>query len=115
MTPRVALTAVLPRPAKAANLKTSRGRSKAWSPPANRSTSQAPTSPSTVFPVAMPRDVPAVPTVVRLTRKAPAKMPGHTRRPSRRKAARVRPVVGHTGLALAWRKASFNPSLPRTM
>src|SRR2546427_536376 len=39
----------------------------------------APTSPSRVYPVAMPIVVATEPAVVRLTRNAPRKMPGHTR------------------------------------
>jgi len=60
----------------------------------------------------MAREVTTEPAVVRLTRKAPARMAGQTRYPSRRKAARAMPVQGHTALALALTNASFSPSFP---
>jgi hypothetical protein len=111
VTPRVALTVVLAMPARAANLKTSCALSKARSPLASRRTSHAPTTPSSVFPVAMPKEVKAEPAVVMFTRKALARTPGQTRRPKTRKAASAMPVGGHTGVALTWRNASLSPSL----
>jgi hypothetical protein len=62
-----------------ANLKTPCGRSKTFVPPANRFTSQAPTSASSVLPVAMANDVATFPAVVTFTRNAPIKMAGHAR------------------------------------
>jgi len=64
-----------------------------------------------VLPAAIPRDVATVPAVVIFARYAPAKMPGQTRYPNTRNAARAIPVGGHTAVALACTKASFSPSL----
>jgi hypothetical protein len=57
-------------------------------------------SPSKVFPVAMASDDTVEPAVVTLTAKAPRKIAGHTQYPRRRKAARLIPVGGQTGVAL---------------
>src|SRR2546422_8250995 len=54
----------------------------------------------------MPRDVATVPAVVIFARYAPAKMPGQTRYPNTRNAARAIPVGGHTAVALACTKRS---------
>src|SRR5437667_10299498 len=59
----------------------------------------------------MPSEVVTEPAVVTLATKAPMKMLGHIRRPSRSNAARAIPVGGHTAVALACTRASFNPSL----
>ena len=111
-TPRLAPTAVLNSPANTANLKTLRARSKTRSPPAKRSTSQAPTRPSSVFPAAMPRPLRTDPAVVTLTRNAAARMAGQAPRPRIKNAARAMPLAGQTAEALALTKASLSPSLP---
>src|SRR5207249_9969617 len=114
VTPTVALTAVLATAARSANLMTSSGRSKARRPFAKRFTSAAATSPSSVFPVAMPSDESASPAVVRFTRNAPSRMPGQTRYPRSRNAAIAIPVGGQIAVALTWTKARVRPSLPAT-
>ena len=78
-TPTVALTTVLSSAAKPANLKTSWLWSNARAPLAYRLTRYAPSSPSRVFPDAIPRDVATEPIVVTFTTNAPAKIAGHTR------------------------------------
>jgi len=78
VTPVVALTTVLPSAASPASLKTSRARSQARCPRANRLTRYAPRRPSSVLPAAMTADVATEPAVVMLTRKAPTKMAGQT-------------------------------------
>jgi hypothetical protein len=52
------------------------------------------------------------PDVVRLTRKAPIAMPGHSSRPKRTSAATAIPVGGQIGDALALTEARLRPSLP---
>jgi len=54
-------------------------RLKALRPFANRVTSQAPRSPSSVFPLAMASDVHTEPAVVAFTRNAPRRIAGQTR------------------------------------
>ena len=66
-------------PAASANLKTPCGRSKTVVPPANRFTSQAPTSASSVLPLATASDVATLPAVVTFTRNAPTKIAGQAR------------------------------------
>ena len=88
-----------------------------WSargPLANRLTRYAATTPSSVFPAAMPIEVASDPAVVRLTKKAPTKTAGQTRTPSSRNAARAIPVGGQTVVALTCTNASRRPSLPAT-
>jgi hypothetical protein len=70
---------VLPSAASAANVKMSRARSKTFRPFANRVTSQAPRSPSSVLPPAIPSEVQTDPAVVTFTRNAPANRAGQTR------------------------------------
>ena len=79
VTPQVALTIVLATAARTVNLKTSVARSNAWRPLANLFTSQAPASPSRVFPAPMTTEVTGEPAVVTLTRNAPNRMAGQTR------------------------------------
>src|SRR3989441_10258171 len=110
----VALTIVLRVAARAASKKTSRARSNAARPLANRFTKYAPTSPSSVFPRPMPIEVATEPAVVRFARNAPRKMPGQTWYPILKNAANAIPVGGQTGVALACTKASFSPSLAAT-
>ena len=57
-------------------------------------------SPSNVFPVAIAREDAIEPAVVILTTNAPRKIAGQTQYPSRRNAARLIPVGGHSGVAL---------------
>src|SRR5688572_28950730 len=57
-------------------------------------------------------DVNAEPAVVTFTRKAPAKMAGHTRVPKSRKAPSAMPVGGQTAEALLLSVANARPSLP---
>jgi hypothetical protein len=64
-----------------------------------------------VFPVATAIDVRTDPAVVKFAKNAPKKMPGHTRKPKIRKAAKVIPVGAHTAVALGWTKANRSPSL----
>ena len=67
-----------------------------------------------MLPVAMPNVVATDPAVVRLARNAPKKMPGQTRYPSTRNAARAMPVGGQTAVALGCTKAIDSPSLAAT-
>src|SRR5204862_6489002 len=76
VTPTVALTVVARNPARAPKLKMSRARSNASEPFANRVTSHAPRTPSSVLPVAMPSDVHRFPAVVAFARNAPSRIAG---------------------------------------
>src|SRR5437762_5477011 len=76
VTPILGLTIALAIAAKA-NLKTSCGLSKTRVPPANRVSSHAPQTASSVFPAPIATDVAKLPAVVRLTRNAPMKTAGH--------------------------------------
>ena len=67
-----------------------------------------------MLPAAMPADVAAVPVVVTFTRKAPNRIPGQMRCPSRRYAAKAIPAGGHTVVAVRCTKAKASPSLPKT-
>ena len=111
VTPMLGLIKVLATAANA-NLKTSCERSKTRVPLAKRLTSHAPQSASSVFPAAMATEVPKLPAVVALTRKAPRKMAGHVRYPSTSNAPSAIPAGGHTGDALACKNASLSPSFP---
>src|SRR5262249_4202192 len=113
-TPTVALTAVATPPASAANTKKLRARANTSRPPAQRFTSQTPTSASKVLPAAMPRDEATDPAAVTFTRNAPTKIAGHIAHPDRRRAASAMPVGGHPAVALACTNASETPSLPAT-
>src|SRR6266849_1757838 len=112
MTPMAAQTAVLRPPANAANLKISRGFRNASRPLATLLTSHAPYTASNVLPVAIPRHVATEPAVVMLTAKAPKKMPGQTRYPRSRIAAREIPEGGQTEVTLRFTNASERPNLP---
>src|SRR5215813_12713844 len=79
--------------------------SKTLRPRAKRVTRKAASRASSVFPAAMPKDVAAVPCVVKLAMNAPIKIAGQKREPSVRKAAMAMPVGGHTGAALGWGEA----------
>src|SRR5260370_28656650 len=94
VTPIVALTAVLTIPARKPNLKTSCALSKECGPPAKRVTRYQPTTPSRVFPTAMPIEVATDPAVATLTRNAPVRIADQTRYPRIRKAARSIPLHG---------------------
>ena len=98
--------------AASANLKTPCGRSKTLVPSANRFTSHAPETASSVFPVAMASEVATLPAVVAFTKNAPTKIAGQMRYPKRSSTANAIPAGGHTGDALAFRNAKLNPSLP---
>src|SRR6267378_4786550 len=78
VTPKAGLIIVLTT-AASANLKTPCGRSKTVVPPANRFTSQAPHTASSVLPLAMASDVATLPSVVTFTRNAPTKIAGQAR------------------------------------
>lgn len=91
---------------------TSGARSKTSTARANRITSHAPSTPSSVLPAAIPADVRIAPDVVTFTTNAPAKIAGHSRRRVSSSAAIAIPVGGHTALALACTNASDRPSLP---
>jgi len=67
-----------------------------------------------VLPAAIPIDVATEPAVVRLARKAPANIAGHTRTPKIRYAARAMPVGGQTAVALGFTNANRRPSLAAT-
>jgi hypothetical protein len=71
--PTVALSAVLTTPASAANRNASMPVKNAERPPANRLTSHAPASASSVLPVAIPRQVAADPEVVMFATNARAR------------------------------------------
>src|SRR5207244_13024364 len=95
-----------------ANLTTPCRRSKTVVQPANRFTSQAPHTASSVLPLAMASDVATSPAAVTFTRNAPTKIAGQARQPSTSNAASAIPAGGHTGDALACKDASINPNLP---
>jgi hypothetical protein len=78
-TPIDALTLVATRPASVVKRSTRWGSPNAWTPPAKRLTSSAPSAASQVLPNAMPTDVPKVPAVVQLTTNAPMNTAGSTR------------------------------------
>jgi len=65
-----------------------------------------------MLPTPRPSEVATEPAVVRLTRKAPARIAGHTRRPSTKNAAMAIPVGGQTAVALTWTNARRRPALP---
>ncbi len=77
-----------------------------------RRTKKAPTTPSSVFPKAIPREVATFPAVVKLTKNAPIKTAGQNLEPKRRKEAIAIPVGAQIGVALGLKKASRNPNLP---
>src|SRR5207247_10456269 len=72
VTPKDGLIIVLTT-AASANLKTPCGRSKTVVPPANRFTSQAPHTASSVLPLATASDVATLPSVETFTRNTPTK------------------------------------------
>src|SRR5262249_8300933 len=90
----------------------SSARSNAAAPPGKPSTSAAPTSASSVLPEAIPSDERTEPAVLMLTRNAPAKIAGHTWRPSSRTATSAMPAGGQTAVALACTIANARPRLP---
>ncbi len=65
----------------------------------------APTKLSSRFPVAIAKDVPIDPAVVRLAMKAPRKTAGETRYPNSNMVAKAYPVGGQIGVALGWIEA----------
>ncbi len=69
---------VLTRAASTVKRRMSRTRSKTRPPRAKRLTRKAPSSPSLVLPIAMPRDGNTAPVVVIFAKKAPAKIAGQT-------------------------------------
>src|SRR5260370_22530735 len=91
------------------------GHSNARRPLAYRMTRKAAMTASKVLPVEMPIEVRTEPAVVRLTRKAPAKMNGQKRKPSATSVAIAMPVGGHTGVALGWTEARRRLNFPATM
>src|SRR6266851_2935007 len=115
VTPNVAATAVLMAPAKNANRRMSLLHSNAWRPLAYRMTRKEAMTASKVLPVAMPIEVRTEPAVLRLTRKAPAKMDGQKRIPRATSVAIAIPVGGHTGVALGWTEARRRLNFPATM
>src|SRR5207245_2299958 len=112
--PMVALTTVLTRAPRNANLKTFCGRSNARAPFAKRVTRYAPTSASRVFPTAIPAEETGSPVVVRFVKNAPSSTPGQTRIPSRSSAASESPVGGQTAVVLVFTKARPSPNFPAT-
>src|SRR5712672_2601611 len=100
VTPTVGLINVLSIAAKRTNLKILFVRAKASAPLANRMTNLAPTTASSVLPVAIASEVTTEPCVRMLTRKAPPKTPGQSRVPPSNRAAKARPLGGHTAEAL---------------
>src|SRR5262249_56342239 len=109
VTPIVALSIVHNRPANAANVNTSRGRSKNRWLEAKRRTSHAPATASSVLPVAIPNDVARLPAVDAFAANAPSQIPSHARGPNKSSAASAMPVGGHTGDALACTNARLRP------
>src|SRR2546428_8461057 len=89
--------------------------SNALRPLANRMTRKEAMTASKVLPVEMPIEVRTEPAVVRLTRKAPAKMDGQKRRQSATNVAIAITVGGHTGVALGWTEARRRLNFPATM
>jgi hypothetical protein len=75
-----------------------------WNPTRIRST--AARSGATVFPAAVARAASTFVLIGRFTRSAATATPGHTDRPSRRKAATAIPVGGHRGVTFFSIRAS---------
>jgi hypothetical protein len=102
-------------PAVSTKIARFRGRSKVFSPPANRKIRNAATKASRVFPAAVAREVAIVAVAARevavklvlrkFAAKAPTQIPGQSRVPQSRSTAIASPVGGQTGLALALRVA----------
>jgi hypothetical protein len=87
-------------------------RSKQAAPRAKRCTSHAAASASSVLPTAMPTEAITDPEVVTFTSRAPTKIAGHARKPSRTRTAIAMPVGGQTAVALEWIAAKVRPMRP---
>ena len=112
-TPMVALTAALGSAARPTKRTMSRACSKARAPWAQRRARSAPAMAASVLPVAIASEVPSEPVVATLTRNAAMKIAGHMPAPNSRTPASAMPAGGHTGLALALRKAKCcSPAFP---
>jgi hypothetical protein len=74
-------------------------------------TSDAVTTPSRVFPMAIAMEVAIDPNVIALARKAPLAMAGQTRFPHSRQDASASPLGGQIGLALGCSDATASPNL----
>lgn len=82
-------------------------------PPDHRFSRYAPARLSSVFPVAIARDVPIDPAVVALAMRAPKNIAGETRYPRSNMAPRAYPVGGHIGVALGWIEAKAKLSFAK--
>ena len=109
VTPIVELTIVLTIAPKKIRPKKSRNRSREGRNPITRLSRYAPTSASSVLPVAMPRDVTGPVFVVRFTINAPSVMAGQMRYPSKSTALNAIPVGGQTTVTCSATNASLNP------
>src|SRR5438067_11261696 len=87
--------------AASANLKTPCGRSKTLVPSANRFTSHAPETASSVFPVAMASEVAMFPAVVAFTKNAQTKIAGQMRYRKRSSTDNAMAVGGQSSDAIA--------------
>ncbi len=110
-TPIVALTIVLTSVASAVNRKMSRTRSNTRQPRAKRFTRYEPSSPSTVFPIAMPMEGKTAPVVETLARNAAPKIASQARYPSSTNAASAMPAGGQTVVTELLMNANRSPSL----
>lgn len=110
VTPIVAATLVLTKPANRTKSRMPRPCSKAERPPANRFNRYPPMRASSVFPQAISNEVSVVPAVVRFVTKAPKKLAGQIRGPRIRAAASAMPVGGQTAVALALTDARAGPA-----
>jgi hypothetical protein len=90
----------------------SAARSNAARPLAKRCASAAATTASSVLPAAIPSAVATEAAVVKFTRKAPTRIAGHMRGPSRSSEAIAMPVPGQIAEALGCTLASESPSRP---
>jgi hypothetical protein len=111
-TPKVALIMVARRQISV-NLATRAGVSNVLRPPDHRFSRYAPARLSSVFPVAIARDVPIDPAVVALAMRAPKNIAGETRYPRSNMAPRAYPVGGHIGVALGWIEAKAKLSFAK--
>ena len=110
VTPTVALTTVLSMAASTTRPRTSRRRSRAGLNPTRRWRSRAPTSASSVFPMAIPHATGTGAPAHRLTRKAPTAIPGQRPQPPRTRAIKAMPVGGQTAVATLCTASKESPN-----
>jgi hypothetical protein len=114
-TPSVALIIVDNAAANTIRPRTSRKRSSESRKPGTRESAYAPTTASSVLPVAMPAAASEGAPVSMFATSAPIKIPGHMRRPARSTAASAIPVGGQTSDANPETASSRSPTRAATM